>query len=153
MIIAFGCDHAGYSYKERIFEFLHSLGHKVIDCGCFSDISCDYPDFAKPVAVYVSRKICEYGILVCGSGIGMSIAANKFSGIRAALCFTQEIAALSKDHNNANILCLPARFCSVEEAVNWIKIWLETKFADNPRHRRRINKIGKIEKKYSRKVR
>lgn len=152
MIIAFGCDHAAFTYKDRILEFLHSLGHNVIDCGCFSDESCDYPDFAKPVAKYVSRKTSDYGILVCSSGIGMSIVANKFPGIRAALCYSEDTARLSKEHNNANVLCLPAKFFSVDVLISWIKIWLETGFSGNERHQRRINKITRIEKTYCRRL-
>ena len=152
MIIAFGCDHAGYTYKDNIFGFLHSCGHKVIDCGCFSDESCDYPDFAKPVARYVSRKMSDYGILLCSTGIGMSIVANKFSGIRASLCYSENSARLAKEHNDANIICLPVKNCSADDMIHWIKIWLETEFTGNVRHQRRIKKITYIENKYCRRV-
>ena len=145
--ISFGCDHAGYSFKNKILEFLRSIGHNVIDCGCFSGESCDYADFARPVARYVSRKISDSGILLCGTGIGMSIVANKFHGVRAALCFSDEATRLAREHNDANIICLPARSCSADDMINRIKIWLTTKASEDTRHKRRVKKITYIEKK------
>ena len=151
MIIAFGCDHAGFDYKSRIIEYLNSRGDKVLDCGCFSKESCDYPDYALPVAEYVSNKKCDKGILVCGTGVGMSIAANKVYGIRAAVCYNDDIAKLVREHNDANVLCLSARFAPVEDTLKWIKTWLDTPFSGEQRHLKRINKITEIDRKCRRK--
>ena len=145
MKIAFGCDHAGIGIKEQIIKFVESLGHKVIDYGTFSEQSCDYPDFALKVAESVAQKTTEKGILICGTGIGMSIAANKVNGIRAAVCWNKETATLISQHNNANIICVGARFATIEDICSWIKIFLETKFEE--RHLKRINKITEIEQK------
>ena len=145
MKIAFGCDHAGIKIKEQILKFVESLGYQVIDCGTFSEQSCDYPDFAFKVAQSVTQKTADKGILICGTGIGMSIAANKVKGIRAAVCWNKETAALIAQHNNANIICAGARFASADEICSWIKIFLETKFEE--RHLKRINKITEIEQK------
>lgn len=150
-IIAIGTDHAGYNHKEKVVSFLQEIGYKVIDCGCFSDQQCDYPDYGSSVAKLVSQNKCFRGILICNSGIGMSIIANKFYGIRAAICYNIETAKLASSHNNANILCLPAGFVSAEEMCTLIKVWLETPFAGD-RHLRRLNKIVRIEKKYIRKI-
>lgn len=143
MKIAFGCDHAGIKIKEQIIKFVESLGHHVVDCGTFSEQSCDYPDFAFKVAQAVSKKTADKGILICGTGIGMSIAANKVKGIRAAVCWNKETAALIAQHNNANIICAGARFASADEICSWIKIFFETKFEE--RHLKRINKINSLE--------
>ena len=143
MKIAFGCDHAGIKIKEQIIKFVESLGHQVIDCGTFSEQSCDYPDFAFKVAQSVAQKMSNKGILICGTGIGMSIAANKVKGIRAAVCWNKETATLIAQHNNANIICAGARFASIDEICSWIKIFLETKFEE--RHLKRINKITNLE--------
>jgi len=149
-IIAFGCDHASFPVKEKILDFLKSEGHKVIDCGCFSVESIDYPDYAEIACKYVAKGECEKGILACGSGVGMSIAANKFYGIRAALCYSDEIAVLAAKHNDANVLCVGSRFFSSEQINKWIKIWLGTPFEE--RHLKRIRKISAIEEKYLRKI-
>ena len=143
MKIAFGCDHAGIEIKEKLIDFIKSLGHDVLDCGTNSSQSCDYPDFALKVAQSVVSKAADKGILICGTGIGMSIAANKVKGIRAAVCWNKETAALISQHNDANIMCAGARFASVENICSWIKIFLETKFEE--RHLKRINKISQIE--------
>ena len=145
MKIAFGCDHAGIVIKEQIIKFVENLGHQVIDCGTNSNQSCDYPDFALKVAENVATNTANKGILICGTGIGMSIAANKVKGIRAAVCWNKETAALISQHNNANIICAGARFATVEDICSWIKIFLETKFEE--RHIKRINKITEIEQK------
>jgi len=145
MKIAFGCDHAGFEIKEKITGFVESLGHEIIDYGTNSNKSCDYPDFAFEVAKAVAQQKADKGILICGTGIGMSIAANKVKGIRAAVCWNKETAALIAQHNNANIICLGARFLSVEEICEMIKTYLETKFEE--RHLKRINKIKEIEQK------
>jgi ribose 5-phosphate isomerase B len=114
--IALGGDHAGFEHKQAIAEYLTSKGYKIKDLGVYDNKSVDYPDFAHPVAKAVENKEVSSGILVCGSGNGVAITANKHQGIRAALCWTPEIARLARQHNNANILCLPGRFVSVEQA-------------------------------------
>jgi ribose 5-phosphate isomerase B len=143
MKIAFGCDHAGFDIKEKLISYIKSIGNEVIDCGTDSSTSCDYPDFALKVAQNIVSKKADKGILICGTGIGMSIAANKIKGIRAAVCWSKETATLISQHNNANIMCAGARFASVEDICSWIKIFIETKFEE--RHLKRINKISLIE--------
>ncbi len=143
MKIAFGCDHAGFEIKEKLINYIKSIGNEVIDCGTDVSISCDYPDFALKVAQNIVSKKADKGILICGTGIGMSIAANKIKGIRAAVCWSKETATLISQHNNANIMCAGARFASVEDICSWIKIFIETKFEE--RHLKRINKISLIE--------
>ena len=151
MLIAFGCDHAGFALKREIIEFLNSSGHKVIDCGCFSSQRCDYPDYAIPVANYVSKGKADRGVLICGTGMGMGIIANKVRDIRAAVCYSDETATLASEHNKANILCLGARTSTVDDMKRWIKIWLETQFAGD-RHQKRIDKIRHFENKYCKKI-
>ena len=143
MKIAFGCDHAGFEIKEKLISYIKSIGNEVIDCGTDLSISCDYPDFALKVAQNIVSKKADKGILICGTGIGMSIAANKIKGIRAAVCWSKETATLISQHNNANIMYAGARFASVEDICSWIKIFIETKFEE--RHLKRINKISLIE--------
>ncbi|OGS26436.1 MAG: ribose 5-phosphate isomerase B [Elusimicrobia bacterium RIFOXYB2_FULL_48_7] len=145
MIIAFGCDHASFPVKEKILEFLRAQGHKIIDCGCFSTESVDYPDYAQAACRNVMKGDCERAVLACGSGVGMSIAANKSRGIRAALCYSDEIAKLASSHNDANVLCVGTRFFTPEQINNWIKIWIETPFEGN-RHTGRIDKIKALDK-------
>jgi ribose 5-phosphate isomerase B len=144
MKISLGTDHAGFEVKNNIINFLKSLGHEVIDCGTFSKDSCDYPDFAKEVAMNIINGKSDKGILICGTGIGMAIAANKIKGIRAGVCWNVETARLISLHNNANIICLGARFLYIEEMFDMIKMYLETKFEE--RHSRRILKISEMEK-------
>ena len=146
MKIAFGCDHAGIEVKDKLISFIKTLGHEVIDCGTNSSDSCDYPDFALKVAQNVVSKSADKGILICGTGIGMSIAANKVKGIRAAVCWSKETAQLIAQHNNANIMCAGARFASPDDICLWIKTFLETEFEQ--RHIKRINKITQIEQQY-----
>jgi len=152
MKIAVASDHAGFEIKKQLVEKLEKE-YKIIDFGNFSDKSCDYPDYAAKVAEAVRRKDADRGILICGSGIGMSIVANKFKGIRAGLCFSEETAKLIAEHNFANIICLPARIkvcgenLTSEKLFSWIKIWLETKSSEEERHIGRIKKIEEIEKK------
>jgi len=140
MNIAIGSDHAGYDSKESILKYLKLENHTVTDVGTFSSNSVDYPDIAKKVAALVSQNKVDRGILLCGTGIGVSIAANKYSGIRAALCDTKELAELSRRHNDANILALGARFHTVEQLIEIIKVWLTTPF-DGGRHIKRISKL------------
>lgn len=142
-IISLGCDHAGIEIKDKLIKFIESLGYKIIDCGANSSQSCDYPDFAFKVAQDVVSKKADKGILICGTGIGMSIAANKVKGIRAAVCWNKETAQLISQHNNANIMCVGARFAGSNDICSWIKIFLETPFEQ--RHINRINKITQIE--------
>lgn len=145
MKIILGSDHGGFEIKEKIKEALSKLDYKVTDAGCANASSCDYPDFAFRVAGDVAKKIFEFGILVCGSGIGMSITANKFKGIRAALVWNAEVAKLAREHNDSNILCLPGRFLTPEEAVEITRTWLSTAFSGG-RHSKRLEKIERIEK-------
>jgi len=138
--IIIGSDHAGYKIKEEIKQYLLSQSHEVNDFGTFSEKSVDYPDYAHLVANDVNNNNDYIGILVCGSGNGVCITANKYQQVRAALCWTTEIASLSRLHNDANILCIPARFIDSELAINIVKIFLNTQF-EGGRHKIRINKI------------
>lgn len=140
MEIAIGADHAGYELKELLIPIIQELGHEVGNFGTNSPESTDYPDFAHPVASAVEAGKYALGVLVCGTGNGVAITANKHQGIRAGLCWNREIAALVRQHNNANILCLPARFIEVEEAKAALRTFLTTDF-EAGRHERRIGKI------------
>ncbi|MFP4091386.1 MAG: ribose 5-phosphate isomerase B [Cyclobacteriaceae bacterium] len=140
-IIALGGDHAGYQYKQMLIEQLQAEGYEVRDFGPSSEASVDYPDFAHPLAEAVSKGECSLGILICGSGNGVAITANKHADIRAALCWNTELAALARQHNNANVLCLPARFISRELAVELAEIFLSTEF-EGGRHEKRVAKIS-----------
>jgi ribose 5-phosphate isomerase B len=139
-MIAIGADHAGYELKEKIKEFLKSLGADFKDYGTSSTESTDYPDYAHAVAQAVSKGEADKGILVCGTGIGMAITANKHQGIRAANVESQEAARLSREHNDANIIALGARLTPTEKAKEIIKVFLTTKF-EGGRHQRRVDKI------------
>ena len=138
--IAIGADHAGYQLKEILKEELKQKGIEVVDFGCPSEESIDYPDYAHPVAEYVEQNN-SHGILICGSGNGISMSANKHQGIRAALCWTEEIAQLARQHNDANIVSLPARFIETEKAKKIIEAFLKTDF-EGGRHERRVSKIS-----------
>lgn len=142
MNIVVAADHGGYELKAKIAEFLIGQGHNVTDVGCNSSDSVDYPDYAQKAAEKIVDSSVECGVLVCGTGIGMSIAANRNMAIRAAVCFDENTAALCKEHNNANILCLGARVLSEEKALAMVKTWLETEFAGG-RHLTRINKFSR----------
>lgn len=139
--IALGGDHAGYTYKKEIIASIESQGHTAIDYGPFSEASVDYPDFSHPVATAVETGKANFGILICGSGNGVCMTANKHQDVRAGLCWTPEIAMLTRQHNNANVLCLPARFILLEEAIACVKMFLETPF-EGGRHEGRVNKIA-----------
>jgi ribose 5-phosphate isomerase B len=141
MQIAIGADHAGFEYKELLKKQLSKLGHETKDFGTYSMDSVDYPDFAHPVANAVENKEFEIGILICGSANGVAITANKHQGIRAAICWTEEIASLARQHNNANIVCIPARFVSPELAEKILEKFLTTSF-EGGRHENRVNKIS-----------
>lgn len=143
MKVTIGCDHAGFELKEKIKIFLKNRneGIEVEDKGTFSLDSVDYPDFAHKVAETVEQKLSERGILVCGSGVGVSIAANRHKGVRAALCWIPEIASLARQHNDANIVCIPARFTTEEMAIEIVNTFLSTEF-EGGRHQKRVDKIN-----------
>lgn len=139
--IAIGCDHAGFQYKEAVKEFLKNEGFKVKDFGTDSEQSVDYPDFVHPLADSIEKSESDFGILICGSANGVAITANKHQQVRAAIAWTNEIASLARLHNNANVLCLPARFISLEEAKIFVKTFISTQF-EGGRHQNRVNKIA-----------
>lgn len=143
-MIAIGSDHAGYELKEKLKNHFES-NLLLKDYGTNSSNSCDYPLIAEKVSNAVSSGECEKGILICGSGIGISIAANKIKGIRAALCYNTELAQMARLHNDANIVCLGARFTSLDDSINIVKVFLNTPF-EFGRHERRINQIKELEK-------
>jgi ribose 5-phosphate isomerase B len=145
MQIGLACDHAGFELKEELKAFLKSLSVKAIDMGTFNEDSVDYPDFGILVAEKVSRGELEKGILICGTGIGMSIVANKFSGIRAAVANDLYSSRCSREHNDANILIVGGRIVGKGLAKEIVKVWLETPFAGG-KHKRRIEKIEALEK-------
>jgi ribose 5-phosphate isomerase B len=143
MKIAVGSDHAGFEAKRGILSFLSENGHKILDVGCDSEESCDYPKYAEKVGRAVASGRVDRGILICGTGIGMSMAANKVPKVRAAVCWNPEVAALTSEHNQANVLCLPARFASPQLIKKIITAWIKTPFAGG-RHARRVKKIDQI---------
>ena len=138
-----GSDHAGYGLKEFMKPYIAGLGYKVVDSGCFSEESCDYPDFAHNVCKNVQNNTDGLGILICGTGIGMSMAANRFKGIRAALCANEYQARMSKTHNDANVLCLGSRVIGQDLALSIIRVWLESEF-EGGRHQRRVDLIESL---------
>jgi ribose 5-phosphate isomerase B len=140
MKIAIGCDHAGFLLKEKLKAYLEQKGFQVIDFGAYSEERADYPDFAHPVARCVENKEVDFGLLMCGTGNGINMAANKHKGIRAALCWNVDIAALARQHNDANILTLPARCITEEEAKKCVDVFYSTAF-EGGRHAERVNKI------------
>ncbi|EGJ72345.1 sugar-phosphate isomerase, RpiB/LacA/LacB family [Bacteroides coprosuis DSM 18011] len=139
-LIGICADHAGYELKTYVAEWLKEKGYDVKDFGTHSEERCDYPDFAHPLARAVEAKECELGVAVCGSGNGINMTLNKHQGIRAALCWTEEIAELARQHNNANVLVMPGRFISQEEANKILTIFFSTEF-EGGRHQQRIDKI------------
>jgi ribose 5-phosphate isomerase B len=139
--IALGSDHAGFEYKTRLVQWLQEQGFEVRDMGVHQNSSADYPDFAHPVAVAVERQQVAFGILLCGSANGVCMTANKHQGIRAALCWETEVAKLTRQHNNANIICIPARFVAFEYARQMLELFMETQF-EGGRHQLRIDKIS-----------
>ena len=143
-MIAIACDHGGFQYKQMLMQHLEDRGIRYQDFGCFSPDSCDYPDYAKPVANAVAAGEYEKGILICGTGIGMSIAANKVKGIRAAVCADAFSAKATREHNDANILCMGARVISEAKALEITDILLDTPFSQDERHIRRISKIEQL---------
>ena len=139
--IAIGSDHAGFDYKESIISFLDGKNLTCKDFGTYSSESVDYPDFAHPVANAVENKEVAFGILVCGSGNGVAMSANKHQDIRAAICWGEELTELARKHNNANIICIPARFVREELVERMIEVFLSTEF-EGGRHKNRVNKIS-----------
>lgn len=138
--ISIGCDHAGFIYKGPLVSYLGKLNYRVLDHGTFSGESVDYPDFIHPVAKDVENGLADRGIILCGSGNGAAMTANKHQGIRAALCWKKELAELARLHNDANILSIPARFVSLKMAKDMVRIFLSTPF-EGGRHQRRVEKI------------
>lgn len=147
MRIIIGADHGGFEIKGKLAESLKKQGHEVKDAGTFTAESCDYPEIGAKVAEGVSNKKFDRGILICKSGIGLSIVANKFRGVRAALCHNAEQAKLSRQHNDANVLVLGAEQVTEKEIVEVIKTWLTTPFESGGRHERRVRQIDEIEKR------
>jgi len=141
MNIAIGGDHAGFEYKKEIVAMLQAEGHNVKDYGPYSDASVDYPDFAHPLASAVEKGEQELGILICGSGNGVAITANKHQGIRAALVWNNDLAGLARQHNNANVVSIPSRFISLDLAKECVKTFISTPF-EGGRHEGRVNKIA-----------
>ena len=141
MKISIGNDHAGTEYKNAIVAFLEQKGHEIINHGTNSFDSVDYPDFAHPVAIDVETKEADFGVVICGSGNGINMTVNKHQEIRSALCWTKEIAALARQHNDANIISIPSRFTSIQQAVEMVDKFLNTNF-EGGRHANRVNKIA-----------
>jgi ribose 5-phosphate isomerase B len=144
MNVAIGCDHRGFSLKQKVMAYLHDLSHDCQDYGCYNTDSVDYPDIAKKVSEGVSSCSSEKGILICGTGLGMSIAANKLKGIRAALCYDALAASKARKHNDANILCLKGEDIETGTTLDIVRIFLSTNF-EGGRHIQRINKITTLE--------
>ena len=140
MTFSIGNDHAGVAYKEAIIDFLEKNGYQVTNHGTNSEASVDYPDFIHPVALDIENENVDLGIIICGSGNGAAMTANKHQKVRAALCWTKEIVALAREHNNANILSLPARFISIPQAIAMVATYINTDF-EGGRHQGRIDKM------------
>ena len=141
LTIAIGGDHAGYSYKKSLVEQLRQQGHTVKDFGPHSEAAVDYPDHVHPLAAALAKEAVDLGILICGSGNGVAMTANKHPQVRAALCWAPELAQLARSHNNANILCIPARFVTIAVAQEMTQVFLNTPFAGG-RHQNRVAKIS-----------
>jgi ribose 5-phosphate isomerase B len=152
MRVAVGADHAGFPLKDTVIEQLESLGHEVIDCGTHNTEAVDYPDFAQAVAEKVSSGETERGIVLCGSGVGATVAANKVPGVRACLCHDTYSAHQGVEHDDLNVLCLGARIIGPALASEIVRAFISAKFSGEERHRRRLHKVLEIEKKYSQTV-
>ena len=139
--VAIGSDHAGFSYKTELVQWLNQKGIQVRDVGVYENKSVDYPDYAHPVAVSVEEGESAFGILICGTGNGVCMTANKHQGIRAAMCWDTDVSRLVRRHNNANIICLPARFVALDLAKNMVEIFIDTHF-EGGRHGIRVDKIA-----------
>jgi len=140
MKVAIGNDHAGTEYKKKIVDFLKNEGYTVLNFGTDTNESVDYPDFIHPVAKAVNNDEVDFGIIICGSGNGANMTANKYQKVRSALCWNKEITSLAREHNNANILCIPARYTAIPQALQMVETFLNTKF-EGGRHQNRIDKI------------
>ena len=149
MLIAVAADHAGFYLKAPIIEFLKALGHSVVDLGTQSEAPVDYPDYARAVAQEILYKRAERGIIICGSGVGACVAANKFPGIRAAICHDTFSAHQGVEDDDMNVLCLGARVIGSELAKEIVRIWLSASFSGAERHRRRLSKIDEIEREFT----
>jgi ribose 5-phosphate isomerase B len=145
MKIAFGCDHAGFALKTRLIEEAQRMGHETVDCGAMDDRPSDYPDFARAVGEAVRSGRAERGVLVCGSGVGAAVAANKMRGIRAGLCHDTYSAHQGVEHDDVNVLCLGARIVGDALAVELMRAFLNAQFSGEARHMRRLEKIAQIE--------
>lgn len=141
MKLAIGGDHAGFEYKQKIIKYLKEAGHEVKDYGSESTDSVDYPDFAHPLSAAVEQRQHELGILICGSANGVAMTANKHQGIRAAICWNEELATLARQHNDANIICLPARFIDYQTAEQLVEKFINEPF-EGGRHKNRVDKIS-----------
>ncbi len=141
--IGIGADHAGFGLKSKVIQHLMDEGHEVEDFGTYSEESTDYPDFAHPVAKGVQGKDFDFGVLICGSANGINMTANKYPGIRSAICWKEEIAELARLHNDANIIALPARYIEENEAIKAVDAFLSTAF-EGGRHQKRVDKINKL---------
>jgi len=139
--IALGCDHAGFDYKEQVKKMLSDEGFAVKDFGTFSEDSVDYPDFVHPLAFSIENKENDLGVLICGSANGVAITANKHQHIRAAIAWENKIAALARQHNDANVICIPSRFISADQAKQFVETFITTSF-EGGRHTTRVNKIA-----------
>ncbi|MEW4562966.1 ribose 5-phosphate isomerase B [Bremerella sp. JC770] len=148
MKIAIGSDHRGYEVKTKIIEHLSKLGHESLDCGAHDCNSIDYPDIATAVAEKIVSGDVDRGILICGSGIGMAITANKFPGVRAATCHDDLTAEMSRRHNNVNVMCLSADLLGERLIDRMVDLWITTEF-EKGRHQRRVDKISEVEKRFS----
>ena len=145
MNIAIGCDHGGFGLKKAIVPIVEQAGHTVVDLGCFSEEAVDYPDFADRVCAAIGEGHCQRGILICGTGIGMSIAANKVAGIRAAVCHDRYTADMARRHNDANVLAIGARVVSAELAREIVDVFLSTAFEEGGRHGRRVEMLNALD--------
>jgi ribose 5-phosphate isomerase B len=145
MKIAFGCDHAGFALKRWLIDKATAMGHEIVDCGAMDERPSDYPDFARAVGEALTSGKAERGVLVCGSGVGASVAANKIHGIRAGLCHDTYSAHQGVEHDNINMLCLGSRIIGVELAAELMRAFLNAKFSGEERHVRRLKKVDEIE--------
>ena len=144
-MIAIGSDHGGYALKQEILKHLEEKGIEYLDCGCFSEESVDYPDIAEAVCANIIDGTCDKGILLCGTGIGISMSANKIQGIRAALCHSEFDARMCREHNNANVMCLGGRTMGPNITLEMVDLFLNINFSEDPRHNRRVDKIMALE--------
>ncbi|MBN2073772.1 MAG: ribose 5-phosphate isomerase B [Actinobacteria bacterium] len=147
MKIVLASDHAGIEHKKRIKELISSMGHTFIDVGTHTAESVDYPDYGQKGSEKITSGEAELGIFICGTGIGICMSANKIKGIRGAVCWNTETARLAREHNNANVLCIGARFISIEDAVEIARTFIETPASGDPRHIRRVNKIKALDER------